>query len=120
LQTLTEEVKVTCFFLDVDDELIRIAREKTLRFLEQCEQYTDLLDVVVLDPQVATAQLQAMNLSHASTQGTVVVGVGSRQRVITLTGGSPRLEEREFTSALINVLRGSKPKVYFLTGHDEF
>ena len=44
---------------------------------------------------------------------------GERQRVIKLSGGSPRLEERDFTNALINVLRKSEPKIYFMTGHQE-
>lgn len=119
LRNITDPVDVTCFFLDVDEELVVIARDKTLRFLEQCARHTDRLRVEVLDPARERARLEAMNITHASTQGTVVVKSGGRQRVITLTGGSPRLEEREFTNALINVLRGAQPKVFFLSGHQE-
>lgn len=119
LQTMTREVTATCFFLDTDDEIVKIGQDKSLRFLDQCAKYTSLLKVEVIDPQVAVAQMQAMNLPYASPQGTIVIHAGTRQRVITLTGGSPRLEERDFTNALINVLRTSEPKVGYLTGHNE-
>ncbi len=119
LQALTKEVQVTCFFLDIDDELILIAREKAMRFLDQCSEYTDLLKVEVLDPQVAMNRLESMDVAMASAQGTVVIQQGTRKQVIRLSGGSPRLEEREFTNSLVNVLRDSEPKIYFLTGHGE-
>jgi len=119
LRGMTKEVKVTCFFLNVEEELVVIARDKTQRFLEQCQQYTDFLKVEFLDPQVDRARLDELKVTHKSVQGTVVLNVGTRQRVITLSGGSPRMEERDFTNALVNVLRDSEPKVCFLTGHHE-
>jgi len=119
LQAMNMEVEVLCFFLQVEEELVAIAQDKTLRFIEQCRRYTPLLKVEVLDPTVDRARLEAMKITHASVQGTIVLRAGERQRVITLTGGSPRLEERDFTNALINVLRTSEPTVYFMTGHHE-
>ena len=119
LQAMDKDVTVTCFFLQVDDELVRIAQDKTERFLRQCQQYTSRLPVELLDPQVAVARAKELGVTHASTQGTVVVRCGTRQRAITLGGASPRLEERDFTNALINVLRNAQPKVCFLTGHGE-
>lgn len=119
LQSMTGEVQVICFFIAVDDELVLIARDKTLRFLGQCRKYTGLLKVEVLDPDVERARLEALGITHASTQGTVVIRSGPRQRVITLAGGSPRLEERDFTNALINVLRSAESKVGYLQGHEE-
>ncbi len=119
LQTMTQEVQAYCIFLDIEDRLVRIARDKTLRFLEQCQEHTDLLQVHLMDPQIDMARLEAMNITHVSAEGTVLLRAGNRQRVITLSGGSPRLEEREFTNALINILRRSEPKVAFLTGHNE-
>jgi hypothetical protein len=119
LQTMTTEVNVKALFLSIDDELVNIAREKTIRFLDECQKYTDLVKVEVLDPQIDRMRLAEMNITHASMQGTVIIRAGTRQRVITLSGGSPRLEERDFTNAIINVLRNSEPKVYFLTGHEE-
>jgi len=119
LRNINAPVEVTCFFLHVDDELVVIAREKTRRFLDQCRQYTDQIKVEELDPTVDRARLQEMGITHASPQGTLVVKSNGKQRVILLSGGSPRLEEREFTNALINVLRDAQPKVYFLTGHKE-
>jgi ABC-type uncharacterized transport system involved in gliding motility auxiliary subunit len=119
LRNINAPVEVTCFFLRVEDELVVIAREKTRRFLDQCQKFTDQIKIEELDPTVDRARLEAMNITHASVQGTVVVKSGGRQRVILLSGGSPRLEEREFTNALINVLRDAQPKVYFLGGHKE-
>jgi hypothetical protein len=119
LQTMNQQVEVTCLFLKIDDELVWIAQDKTLRFLEQCKQYTGLLNVEVMDPQVEMHRLESMGLTRVSTQGTIVIKAGNRQRVITLSGGSPRLEERDFTNALINVLRDREQKVCFLTGHKE-
>lgn len=119
LQSMNREVEVLCLFLRLDDELVWIARDKTLRFLEQCRKHTGLLKVEELDPQIEMPRLEAMGLTHVSTQGTIVIRSGGRQRVITLSGGSPRLEERDFTNALINVLRDSELHVGFLTGHQE-
>ena len=119
LQTLNKKVDVTCFFLQSDDELITIAREKTLRFLEQCKNNSTLLNVVEEDPQVAVEKWEAEGITRASPQGTVIIACEGRKRVITLAGSSPRLEERDFTNALIAVLRETEPKVCFLTGHEE-
>lgn len=119
LETMNREVNVTCFFLASDDELIAIAREKTLRFLEECRQYSTLLKVTEEDPQVAVEKWEAIGITRASPQGTVVIECGERRRVVTLSGASPRLEERDFTNALIGVLRDAEPKVCFLTGHGE-
>lgn len=63
--------------------------------------------------------LEGLGITHASTQGTIIIRCGTRQKVITLIGGSPRLEERDFTNGLINVVRDAEPKVCFLTGHGE-
>ena len=119
LQNMDTQVEVFCFFLNVDEQLVRIARTKTERFLDQCQQHTSLLKVQVKDPQVAVATLQELGINFASPQGTVVLRAGARKRAISLTGGSPRLEERDFVNALINVLRSSEPKVRYLTGHEE-
>ena len=119
LQSMNREVEVFCLFLRVDDELVWIARDKTLRFLAQCQKQSGLLKIEELDPQIEMPRLEAMGLTHVSTQGTVVIRSGGRQRVITLSGGSPRLEERDFTNALINVLRDGELHVGFLTGHQE-
>jgi hypothetical protein len=119
LQNMDTQVDVICFFLNVDEQLVRIARDKTVRFLDECKKHTALLNVEVKDPQVAVDTMQSLGINFASPQGTVVLRAGARKRAITLTGGSPRLEERDFTNALINVLRSSEPKVLYLTGHEE-
>ncbi len=119
LQSMNQEVEVVCLFLRTDDELVWIAQDKTTRFLELCQKYSGLLKVEVLDPQVEMHRLEAMKVPIVSPQGTIVIRAGNRQRVVTLAGGSPRLEERDFTNALINVLRDRQPKAYFLTGHKE-
>lgn len=119
LESMADTVEVLCFFLDVDNELVTIAREKTLRFLDQCKAHTDLLEVRVVDPQINRVSLQEMGVTHLSPQGTVLVKAGARQKVIWFTGGSPRLEEADFTNALIGVLRDTEPRIGFLTGHGE-
>lgn len=119
LKTLNQEAEVTCFFLDSDDDLLVIAREKTVRFLNLCKEHTPLLKVVEEDPQLAPQKWEEMGITRASAQGTIVIQAGGRKRVLTLAGASPRLEERDFTNALISVLRDAEPKVAFLTGHGE-
>lgn len=119
LESMTQEVEVLCFFLGIEDELVQIARSKTFRFLDQCQQHTDLLQVEHLDPDVDRERLNALKVTHASPQGTIVLKCKDRQKIIVLSGGSPRLEERDFTNALVNVLRESKPVLYYLQGHGE-
>lgn len=119
LRSMTKRVSVLCFFINSDDRLVQIARQKTIRFLDLCRKYTDLLDIEMLDPQIDRSRLEELKITYASAQGTVVLRCGTRQRVITLSGGSPRLEERDFINALVNVLRDTEPNVYFLAGHGE-
>lgn len=119
LQSINKDVKVLCFFINIDEESVVIARDKTLRFLEQCKKHTPFLDVEILDPQIDRARLEALEITHASTQGTIVLKCGGRQRVIMLTGANPRMEERDFTQALISVLKETETKIGYLTGHDE-
>jgi hypothetical protein len=119
LQSMTEEVEVLCFFSAIDEEVVLIARDKTLRFLEECRKHSALLKVESLDPDMDWIRLRAAGFTYASPQGTIVINAEGRNKVITLSGGSPRLEEQDFTNALVNVLRGSQPKIYFLEGHGE-
>ena len=119
LENLDKDVEVVGFFLQIDDELVRIAEAKTKRFLEQCQSHTARLKVEFLDPQLDRLQLEGLGITHASTQGTIVIRCGGAQKVITLSGASPRLEERDFTNAVVNLVRSAHPKVCFLTGHGE-
>ncbi len=119
LQSMNKEVKVLCFFINIDEESVVIAKDKTLRFLDQCKKYTPFLSVEVLDPQIDRAQLEALEITHASTQGTIVLKCGKRQRVIMLSGANPRMEERDFAQALISVLKETETKIGYLMGHDE-
>ncbi len=119
LESMTKEVKVLCFFINIDDEAVAIAKDKTLRFLEQCKKHTPFIQVEVLDPQIERARLESLGITHASTQGTVVLKCGNRQRVIMLSGANPRMEERDFTNALISVLRDTEIWIGYLTGHEE-
>ncbi len=119
LESMTKEVKVLCFFINIDDEAVVIAKEKTLRFLEQCKKHTPFIQVELLDPQIDRARLESLGITHASAQGTVVLKCGKRQRVIMLSGANPRMEERDFTNALISVLRDTEIGVGYLTGHEE-
>ncbi len=118
LENLTKEVNVIACFVQTEDEFVRTGKDKTARFLEQCAQHSGLLKVEFLDPQVDRMRLEGLNVI-VSPQGTVVLKCGLRQQTISLSGASPRLEEREFTNALINIVRDTQPKVCFLSGHGE-
>lgn len=119
LESMAREVEVLCFFIDMDDTLVQISKSKTLRFLDACRKHTAFLTVKEMDPHIDQASLMEMGITHLSPQGTVVVRSGTRKKIIWFSGGSPRLEERDFTNALVNVLRDAEPKLYFLTGHGE-
>ncbi len=119
LQSLTHPVEITCFFIRSGDDRVRVAQEKTQRFLRQCQEISDRLEVEFVDPERHPERVQALNMLRVSNVGTVVVRSGARQREIPLSDVNARLEERTFTNALLNVSRESIPKVYFLTGHGE-
>ena len=119
LAGLDSEVSVTCFFVRDADERIRIAQDKTARFLARCQEHTGWLNVEFIDPQREPLRLQNLGIESVETVGTVVVNSGVARREIRLSEITSRLEERDFTNALINVIRGSRPKVYFMTGHGE-
>lgn len=119
LESLTDPVEAYCIFVKAADERSALAQDKTLRFLERCQKYTDLLTIEVLDSQRDLVQMEALNVLRNPIQnvGTVVLQSQSRKKEIPLTQVTSRLEEREFTNALINVSRNQIPKVYFLDGH---
>ena len=120
LENLTAEVTAVGLF-NRGDPIVETAREKTQRFLTKCQKHTECLQVAFLDPQRDQAGMAALGLAdaEAAVLGTVVLKCGGRQRPINLQGENPRLEERAFTNALVNVVRATEPKVYFLSGHKE-
>ena len=119
LENLTEDVQVTGLFVDSGDELTFNVKEKTRRFLDRCSQYTDRLKVEYIDPQLEKDRLEQLKVLRVYGVGTVVLTCGAKQRELPLSDVTSRLEEREFTNALINVVRDVTPKVCFLTGHGE-
>ncbi|MCC6486716.1 MAG: GldG family protein [Candidatus Hydrogenedentes bacterium] len=119
LENLNVDVEVLGLFTNTGLREIDIAEDKTKRFLTECQKHTGHLKTQYIDPQRELARLQAMGLTFADPQGTVVIRCGTRNKTIPLSGPQPRLEEREFTNALINVIQESKPKIGFLTGHGE-
>ncbi|MBI4557036.1 MAG: GldG family protein [Candidatus Hydrogenedentes bacterium] len=120
LKSLDKDVHAACLFTNLGDTEVSTSKEKTRRFLERCQKVTPHLKVEFTDPQRDPALVAALKLEDkVSAQGAVVLVCGSRQRVLSLTGTKPRLEERDFTNALINVVRNSEPKIYSLTGHGE-
>ena len=116
LQNLDQEVNVTSFFLGSGDELVDRGRDSVRRFLDRVKAHTDMVNAEFLDPQVERARLTGLGLNNVSPQGTIVVHSGGRQRVMNLSGPNPRMSERNFTNALINVIRDREPRVYFVTG----
>jgi ABC-type uncharacterized transport system involved in gliding motility auxiliary subunit len=125
LENLDDDVLVLGLFItNTGAGELDVAREKTQRFLERCQQFTPHLKVEFIDPQQELARLKAMNLTFADPQGTVVIrkvteDANPPQRTIPFTGPQPRLEERDFTNALINVVQDTKPAIGFLIGHGE-
>ncbi|MBX7258852.1 MAG: GldG family protein [Candidatus Hydrogenedentes bacterium] len=119
LKGLTQDVTVIGLFTKTDIRDLDIAREKTARFLERCQRLTNHLKVEFFDPQTERAKLEAMKLTYFDPNGTVVLKCGTRNKTIGLKLPNPKLEESDFTNALINVLRDSAPLVGFISGHGE-
>ena len=93
LERLDQDVMVYCLFVQAGDRELEIAREKTRRFLEQCQAHTPRLTFTFLDPQKERARLQQMGFTHSSPQGTLVITCGRMKRPVSLEGSPPRLEE---------------------------
>lgn len=119
LRGLEQDVEVYGLFLKTGDRELETTRDKTQRFLERCARLTSRLKLEFFDPQLETLKFERLGIDRVSTRGTVVVRSGARQRVLMLSEVTSRLEERDFVNALINVVRGSQPKLYFLKGHGE-
>lgn len=119
LEALTEDTAVYGLFTESAGSEVDVARDKTLRFLERAQRYTNHINVEFIDPVREKNRVESLGAPYSSGQGSILVKRGKNQRIINLRGENPRLEEQEFTNALINVLRDSEPKVYFLTGHRE-
>lgn len=119
LQSLTEPVEVVCFFVRAGDDRVRLAQEKTRRFLDRCGIHTDRLEVAFIDPQERPEQVQRYNAIgvQKSEVGSILLKSGPRQREIPLSDVNARLEERDFINALVNVTQKASPRVYFLLGH---
>ena len=119
LESLTVPVDVTCIFIKSGEERIVTAQDKARRFLDQCREYTDALNVEFIDPIARperVAELQILGLEK-SLVGTVLLQSEGRRRELPLSDIHARLEERDFTNALINVAQANPPTVYFLAGH---
>ncbi|NUM52681.1 MAG: GldG family protein [Candidatus Hydrogenedentes bacterium] len=124
LQGLTQDVTAYGLFntdIPSDQRELEVAREKARLFLDKCAKLTPHLSVEFIDPQVERARLQALGMTYADPRGTVALKAGSRTRTIPLGGGKaqPRLEERDFTNTLINIMQEAQPKIGFLAGHGE-
>ncbi|MCC6797838.1 MAG: GldG family protein [Candidatus Hydrogenedentes bacterium] len=124
LQGLTEDVTVYALFnedIPSEQRQLEVAKEKARLFLERCAKISPHLKVEHIDPQLGKVQLDALGLSFADPRGSVAVKAGARVRTIPLGGKKeqPRLEERDFTNALVNVIQNTQPKIGFLSGHGE-
>ncbi len=119
LQGLDRDIEIYALFPQTDDTTVTVAREKTRRFLEQCQEYTSRLKVEFVDPQADPVLVEKLEVTRQSGLATVVVRSGIRTKQIAVPASTARLEERDFTSALVNVIRDAKPKICFLTGHGE-
>ncbi len=103
---LNKDVKITAFYQTANS-----ARQQTLNRLEA---YRDLsggkLSFELVDPdRNPTRALE----SGINTDGIIVVSSGTARKDIMAN------TEEELTSAILAVTRSDKPKIYFLTGHNE-
>ncbi|HOE66781.1 MAG TPA: GldG family protein [Candidatus Hydrogenedentes bacterium] len=119
LSMLDKDVATYCFFTTSDDPQLAITREKTRRFLEHCQRFSRHVTFEFIDPQVDQSKLDSFDIQRVPKQGAIAVQCGSRKRLIPLSERTARLEERDFINALVNVVRTTDPKIYFLTGHGE-
>lgn len=117
LESMTKPVEVYCIFVKTGDNRSIIAQDKTIRFLQQCQKYTNNITITILDPQKDLVQMQVLNAVRISNVGLIILKSETGQKEIPLSHVNARLEERDFTNALINVSRNEIPKVYFLDGH---
>ncbi len=116
LESLQDDVTVYGLFITDASTDTQVAKDKTRRFLERCQEYTSKLHVRFVDPEKNAMILKELELSRVSPKGTVVVESGPLKRTITLSGANARLEEWDFANALIFVSGNRHPKVYFLAG----
>lgn len=124
LEGLTEDVTVYALFnedIPSEQRQLEVAKEKARLFLDRCAKISPHLKVENIDPQLGKVQLDALGLSFADPRGSVAVKAGARVRTIPLGGKKeqPRLEERDFTNALVNVIQNTQPKIGFISGHGE-
>ncbi len=119
LENLDRDTQVIAFFVITGDSLTDAVRDKTRRFLDRVQRHTSRLQVEFVDPQRSPERVEALGLGQIPPTGLVVVKSGTKQRTIPLSDVTSRLEERDFTNALINVIRESEPNICFLTGHSE-
>jgi ABC-type uncharacterized transport system involved in gliding motility auxiliary subunit len=119
LEGLDNDVVAFALFVDHGDSLSQQTKNKTLRFLRRCAARTPYLKIEEIDPITEQLRMREMKLTVASNIGTVALRSGTRQRVIPVAEVTSRLEERDFTNALINVSRDAEPLLYFLQGHGE-
>ncbi len=119
LESMDKDVVAFAMFIDHGDAMSAQTKNKTLRFLQRCASHTPHLQIEVIDPVVEQLRMRELQLSVASNIGTVALRCGTRQRIIPIAEVTSRLEERDFTNALVNVTRASEPRAYFLIGHGE-
>lgn len=106
LRTLEEPLRVVGFFTSPSE--LDQARD----LLDQYRYHTPLLEAEFHDPTVEYSLALEWGVTEAY-RPTVFVVYQGEQEVIHV------VSELEVTSALVRLLRGSAPAVYFVTGHGE-
>jgi hypothetical protein len=119
LESIDREVEVFGLFITAGDSAATETAEKTRRFLERCQRHTPYLKVSFSDPEQDSLIMTQLDIKRVGLEGTVLVRSGGARKEVPVSAVVGKLDERDFTNALINVIRSSRPKVYFLTGHGE-
>ena len=111
LKGLKREVNVIAFFsINSADEFAQRQYALAKDTLERYQRETHLLKVEFVDP---FAYPMKATTYEVKVDGTTIFESGTkRERVTTV-------DEQQFTSAIMKVVRDESKKIYFLTGHDE-
>ena len=111
LHGLDREVQVIAFFsLDPTSNQLARDRQRAQILLDMYQRETDKLTFELVDPFSGAMKRREYDIQFDGT--TVFESGGKREQIRTV-------DEQQFTSAILKVVRDELLKIYFLTGHEE-
>jgi hypothetical protein len=125
LAKLDQPVKVLCFFVpevkNIEEnyaEIYQLAGPYALALLLEYQNYTDKLDIDIIDPEEQPEQANKYGVTNSYLYQSVVFETKQGRRLVY----APDIyyqAEHAFTSAILEVTGIKQKKIYFLTGHGE-